>query len=156
MFARAAADALTAPLSVSVDPLHSPAGVYLVGDRELLRRALFNLIENAAKYGAAPVVLALVHEAEGVALLVTEHGAGIAAEGHERVVRPFARGDVARTPGRAGVGLRPSSASRVASVNGGSTLGLEDPPHPGLRVALHLPSSRVKRVAAGTSGEQPE
>ena len=153
VLARAAADPLTATLSLSVDPIHTPSGVYLVGDCALLRRALFNLVENAAKYGTSPVTLALLPTPDGGALSVTDHGAGIATDDRERVVRPFARGDLARTPGRSGVGLGLSFASRVAAVHGG-TLRLEDPPHPGLRVALVLPSSRFDGLSGGAIGEQ--
>lgn len=153
VLARAAADPLTAPLEVAVDPRRFPGGVYLRGDCALLRRAVFNLVENAAKYGAAPVVLGFEARPDAVALTVTDGGPGISADERERVVRPFARGDLARTPGRSGVGLGLSFASRGAEVHGGR-LGLEDPPRRGLRVVLYLPADRAEGALSGAHGEQ--
>jgi signal transduction histidine kinase len=137
---RAAVDPLTSPLAATRRP-DDPV-ITIDGDRALLRRALFNLVENAAKYGAAPVELSVERSDAGVALVVTDHGAGVAAEERERVLRPFIRGDRAHTPGRGGVGLGLSFAARVAHVHGGSIELGDASPH-GLVVRLHLPASRV-------------
>jgi signal transduction histidine kinase len=142
VLARAAADPVTAPLGTAVDAARSPDTIVIDGDRALLRRALFNLIENAAKYGAAPVTLAIEREGGGIALVVEDAGTGIPVDERERVLRPFSRGDRAHTPGRGGVGLGLSFASRVAEVHGGK-LSLGDTPRRGLRVCLQLPPTRV-------------
>jgi signal transduction histidine kinase len=140
VLARAAVDPLTSPLSATRradDPI-----ITIDGDRALLRRALFNLVENAAKYGAAPVELGVERSDAGVALVVSDHGPGVAAADRERVLRPFIRGDRAHTPGRGGVGLGLSFAARVAQVHGGS-IELDDASPHGLVVRLHLPATRV-------------
>jgi len=95
----------------------------VIADEALLRRALWNLLENAAKYGAAPVVLGGEVDASGVRLSVTDSGPGIPAASRQRVFEPFYRLDAARTPGEAGpagFGLGLTFARRVAEVHGGS------------------------------------
>ena len=99
--------------------------LHLIADEALLRRALWNLVENAAKYGAPPITLAVTPAGDSVAFTVTDQGEGIPAALRERVLEPFSRGDAARTPRAAGtaprgVGLGLTLARRVAEVHGGS------------------------------------
>jgi signal transduction histidine kinase len=123
----------------------------LVADEALLRRALWNLVENAAKYGAPPITLAAARQGDRVALSVTDEGPGIAPEARQRVLEPFHRLDAARTPGGAapgGVGLGLTFARRVAEVHGGSIVveaasgGVAG--H-GCRVTLSLPAGDTLR-----------
>ena len=98
---RAGRDPATAGLSVS---LAGSAAVECVADPALLKRAVWNLIENAAKYGAPPITLAAERQGSDVVLSVTDEGAGIPPEERERVLAPFYRLDKARTPeGSAGL-----------------------------------------------------
>ncbi len=121
--------------------------VPLVADSTLLRRALWNLVENAAKYGAPPISLAAERDTDRVRLSVTDRGAGIAPEDRERVFVPFYRGDRARTPagdGPRGVGLGLTLARRVAEVHGG-TIAIEpaerlDGRERGCRIVITLPA----------------
>ena len=90
-------------------------------DGGLLRRALWNLIENAAKYGAPPMTLAAARVDNRVTLSVADEGPGIPAAERERVFAPFYRSDRAHTPGEAqGVGLGLTLTRRIAEVHGGS------------------------------------
>ena len=95
--------------------------VTLVADEALLRRALWNLVENAAKYGAPPITLSSARAGDIVVFGVDDDGAGIPAQARERVLDPFQRLDAARTPGGgpAGFGLGLTFARRVAEVHGG-------------------------------------
>ncbi len=114
----------------------------LVADEALLRRALWNLVENAAKYGAPPITLAATLEGDRVALSVTDEGPGIALEARERVLDPFYRLDAARTPGGAGpggVGLGLTFARRVAEVHGGAIAVGAAERERGCRVTISLP-----------------
>ncbi len=114
----------------------------LVADEALLRRALWNLIDNAAKYGAPPITLTAASAGEQVRLSVADEGPGIPAEARERVLDPFYRLDAARTPGAtapAGVGLGLTFARRVAEVHGGAiTVAAADGTR-GCRVTIALP-----------------
>lgn len=114
----------------------------LCADEALLRRAVWNLVENAAKYGAPPITLAVRSEGDRVALTVSDEGPGIPATDHERVFAPFYRGEQARTPGGSrGVGLGLTLARRIAEVHGGSIAVAAASPADahGCRVVITLP-----------------
>jgi two-component system OmpR family sensor kinase len=145
---RARRDPLTAGLPIEVA---EGADLVATADEALLRRALGNLVENAAKYGAPPIVLAAASEGDLVTLTVSDAGPGIAPADRERVLAPFVRLDAARTPSAAGapsrgVGLGLTLARRIAAVHGGhiaigpaaTTDGMER----GCRVTIALPSGQ--------------
>jgi signal transduction histidine kinase len=122
----------------------------LVADEALLRRALWNLVENAAKYGAPPITLAAARAGDRVALSVADEGPGIPLQARERVFDPFYRLDTARTPGGAapaGVGLGLTFARRVAEVHGGDiTVGAASAGaggERGCRVTISIPSGET-------------
>src|SRR5262245_18033771 len=135
----------TSPVQVTPDP-----PLTLVADEALLRRALWNLIENAAKYGAPPITLGAARTGERVNLSVTDAGPGIPAASRQRVLDPFTRLDAARTPGTvapSGFGLGLTFARQVAEVHGGGitiepaeiVAGVER----GCRVVIALPAGDV-------------
>ncbi|MGZ3439730.1 MAG: HAMP domain-containing sensor histidine kinase, partial [Polyangia bacterium] len=115
LVARAEHDPATAGKVVSAT---GGVGIIVTADGGLLKRALWNLVENAAKYGAPPIELGARRDDQMIALSVTDHGSGIAPEERERVFEPFYRGDKARTPGN-GFGLGLTLARRVAEAHGG-------------------------------------
>jgi two-component system OmpR family sensor kinase len=123
--------------------------IRLIADEALLRRALWNLVENAAKYGAPPITLAAAREGDQIRLSVIDDGPGISAADRQRVLAPFVRLDSARTPSppgeyRQGVGLGLTLACRVAEVHGGRVLigpaVIEEGQEKGCRVTISLPS----------------
>ncbi len=144
---RARHDPLTASAPVAVED--GPA-VSLTADEGLLRRAVWNVIENAAKYGAPPITLSAARDGGLVRFAVTDYGRGIAPADRERVFDPFYRGDAARTPdaggeSRHGVGLGLTIARRVAEVHGG-TIAIEPVSEArgewrGCRVVLSIPDA---------------
>ena len=74
-----------------------------------LKRIVSNLIENARRYGRsedgmAHLVMTLQAEGGIIAIEVCDRGPGIAPEDVERLLRPFSRGEAART-GVSGAGL---------------------------------------------------
>jgi signal transduction histidine kinase len=143
---RARLDPRLGPDSVRIAP-GSP--VELEADPALLRRALWNLVDNAAKYGAPPVALSAQRHNGSVELSVSDEGPGIPQEERERVLAPFYQMDRARTPGRParGFGLGLTLASRVAQVHHGIiTIGPAETingAERGCRVTLTLPASPV-------------
>jgi two-component system osmolarity sensor histidine kinase EnvZ len=111
---------------------------------QALRRAVDNLVENAWRHGAAPVVLRTGRadnagpQSDGVWIEVQDHGPGVPAAELERIRQPFARGEAARS-GRPGAGLGLAIADRVARAHGGR-LELHSTPGQGLRARLVLPA----------------
>jgi signal transduction histidine kinase len=144
---RAAHDPVVSGKRVEVALGPAPA---LTADSVLLKRALWNLVENAAKYGAPPITLAAGRDGGEVRLSVTDQGDGIAPAERERVLAPFYRLDRARTPAAAGeashgFGLGLTLARRVAEAHGGriviESAGVRDGRDVGCRVTLVLPAS---------------
>lgn len=123
-----------------VDP-----GIQVMGDGALLSRALWNLVENAMKYGAPPITLSAERAGDGIEIAVVDQGPGIDSAERQRVLEPFYRGSQnrARTPG-GGFGLGLTLAARVAEVHGGS-LRVEPArrdPDAGCRVVLRVAEAR--------------
>jgi len=105
---------------------------------QALRRALDNLVENAWRHGAPPVVLRTGADATQVWLEVQDQGPGIPPEEIDRMRQPFARsGGQART-GAPGAGRGLAIVERVARSHGGRR-ELHSPPGAGLRARLVLP-----------------
>jgi signal transduction histidine kinase len=88
-------------------------------DPVLLRRALDNLLDNAAKYSDAPVSLQVVPNGKSVMFSVVDKGIGMSAGDLERAGTPFWRSDVSRTRKTGGVGLGLALARRIARAHGG-------------------------------------
>lgn len=88
---------------------HVPADLPLVElDATLMERVLVNLLENAAKYGAAPIVVSASVTPDALVFTVRDHGKGLPAslKGREaELFDKFTRGTVeSATPG-VGLGL---------------------------------------------------
>ena len=111
---------------------------------QALRRAISNLIDNALRYAGADslVELALGAVSGEFHIEVLDRGPGIPADEVERMKRPFARLEAART-NAAGAGLGLAIVDRVArSHNGGLELLPRD--GGGLLARLRLPAHQPK------------
>jgi len=90
--------------------------------RDAVARAVGNLLGNALRHGQAPVGLAARRTGHAIEIVVSDAGEGFDAATAQRLLRPFARGDSARSGDGAGLGL--AIAERVATAHGG-TLSFE-------------------------------
>jgi signal transduction histidine kinase len=110
----------------------------LFAHRNLLSRALANLIDNALRYGASGGSIDITAQGTpaGIAISVGDHGPGIVTSQHAEALRRFGRIDAARTGGGVGLGL--PLAAAIARLHGG-TLALVGN-NPGLRVVITLPA----------------
>ncbi len=130
------------------EPLAEQSGVLLetrlepvmaTADRELVSRAIANLIDNALKFGARHVTLRTAALAGWAEIAVLDDGPGIAPDDRERAVERFVRLDNARTLPGGGLGL--AMVMAVARRHGGE-LVLDDGDGPvrcGLLARLRLP-----------------
>ncbi|MCC6997058.1 MAG: HAMP domain-containing histidine kinase [Deltaproteobacteria bacterium] len=141
---RAAQDPLTSGLEVRAD---IPDGLRAVADAALLRRALWNLIENAAKYGAAPITVGAARSGDVVRVWVADRGAGVPEAERTRVLEPFYRADKARTPGKSGFGLGLTLARRIAEAHGGDITVGAGADGTGCQVTLTLPDAGFTRAS---------
>jgi len=109
----------------------------LLGDPDLLERALRNLLHNAAQAEReagreGPVDLRIERHTDKVELVIEDRGPGLPPEIRERLFHPFATGR------RGGVGLGLALAHRIVVLHGG-LIRLEDRPGGGTRAVLFFP-----------------
>jgi signal transduction histidine kinase len=110
-------------------------------DRELLGRALGNLIGNAIKYApqGSTITLGLQAREGGHLFWVQDEGPGLEAEQVARLFRAYSR--VGASASQAGVGLGLQFVQRVAERHGGWVQAYSTPGQ-GARFELFVPSSR--------------
>ena len=109
-------------------------------DPLLLRRAIDNLLDNAAKYSDAgtPVTLAIQPNGTTVAFEIVDRGIGMSAAELERAFTPFWRADDSRARKTGGVGLGLALARRIARAHGGDVT-LSSHPGQGTTARLEVP-----------------
>jgi two-component system, OmpR family, osmolarity sensor histidine kinase EnvZ len=136
--ARMAADAVAAcGLPVSTLTVEGAALVRSHGD--LLRRALDNLLDNALRYGQAPISVRVAQRAGRVSVDVRNAGPAIDTGDLRRLMQPFERGEVHRATAGSGLGL--AIVQRIAQRHGG-TLRLERVSAPaGTSAVLEVPAA---------------
>jgi signal transduction histidine kinase len=91
------------------------------GDGEALERALWNLLENAAKYSTdgSPIRVFAHREDAAVVIGVEDHGMGIPLSERHRVFQKFVRGQEAKRAGIRGVGVGLALVKRIVEAHGG-------------------------------------
>jgi two-component system OmpR family sensor kinase len=107
-------------------------------DPVLLRRALDNLLDNAAKYSDAPVELHARPNGKTVAFEVVDKGVGMTDQELARAFTPFWRADSSRARRTGGVGLGLALARRIARAHGGDVT-LVSAPGRGTTARLEIP-----------------
>jgi signal transduction histidine kinase len=120
-------------ISLAVD---APASLPYSGNRQLIGRAVANLIGNALKYGGSggEIRLAAADLGDAAEIIVGDRGPGIPPELRDVAVRKYRRLEAARTTEGSGLGL---AMVRAAARLHAGDLVLEDN-DPGLRVRLIL------------------
>jgi signal transduction histidine kinase len=103
-----------------------------------LRRALSNLIDNAASYGAHAVVR-LEATPDGPHIIIEDNGPGIPVADLERIFEPFVRLETSRSTETGGIGLGMAIARDIIRRHGGD-ITLTNRTEGGLRVEIDLPA----------------
>jgi signal transduction histidine kinase len=118
----------------------------LRGDAPALRRAIANLVTNAAKFAATGrwigIRAAARPDGRAVVLRVEDRGPGIPREERERVFEPFYRGPAAERNATPGSGLGLSLVRHVVRAHGGS-VRVEPRDGGGAALVVELPTSSV-------------
>ena len=123
--------------------LESSPDCKVVGNEQLLRRAIENVVRNAVQYTASEteVVVKLDCEDSGVAVLtVRDHGPGVPENALTEIFRPFYRVDDARDRKAGGVGLGLAIAERAVRIHAG-IVEASNAADGGLVVTISLPVS---------------
>jgi len=112
------------------------------GDADQLRRALFNLVQNAIKYspqGGEVLVAGEVAAPSHVIVRVIDHGEGIAQGEEERIFERFHRSDNRLSRSTAGVGLGLYITRSVVEGHGGRIWAESPGPGKGSVFTIVLP-----------------
>jgi len=119
--------------------LRAPASLTLQRAPGLLvERLIANLVDNALKHGAVPVVVSLSSKGDAALLTVADAGPGLPQVAGLKLTEAFARGDASR--GLPGVGLGLAIAQQIVLRLGGA-LSFEHDAQ-GHRVEVRLPFTR--------------
>jgi signal transduction histidine kinase len=119
----------------------APDGLALRADRDRLRQALANLVDNAVKYTPAggQVTLSARRSGRTVSIQVRDSGPGISAQDLPRIWDRLYRGDQSRSTRGLGLGLSLVKASVEAQ---GGTVEVESAPGQGATFTISLPAAR--------------
>ncbi len=111
-----------------------------------LKRAIYNFIDNAVKYGKCARVTLSASTTELV-ILIDDDGPGIPLSDRERVFAPFIRLESSRSRETGGAGLGLTIARNAVRSMGGD-VELFNRPEGGLRVRVTLPIAQEEMLAA--------
>jgi two-component system sensor histidine kinase CpxA len=107
--------------------LESDAACTYIGNEQLLRRAIENVVRNAVHYTAAGTEVEIQvrqlktgRVANSLEIIVKDHGPGVPEAALGKIFRPFYRVDEARDRVAGGVGLGLAIAERAVRLHNGS------------------------------------
>lgn len=105
-------------ISLLIPKVPSPFPM-IIGDRDLLLLAVYNLVENALKFTSAndSVEVRAMEDGKAIVIEVADSGAGIASEDLSKIFEELYRGTNARSTEGSGLGL--ALVHRIAVLHGG-------------------------------------
>ncbi len=112
----------------------------LVGDRELMEYAFYNLLTNAVKYSPAKTRVTVTggHEKGRVRVSVEDQGIGISPKDARRIFEKFYRTETAEKSGEKGTGIGLSIVEQIVTQHGGS-IAVSSEVGKGSRFTVSLP-----------------
>ncbi len=111
--------------------------IYINGKKNLIKRCMNNLIDNAIKYGDK-INVELSKSTNNLFIKIEDNGPGILEKEYENVFKPFYKIDKSRAASKSSVGLGLSIASDIIRSHGGN-IKLEKSSMSGLGVKILLP-----------------
>jgi two-component system, OmpR family, sensor kinase len=124
--------------------LQGAANNAVVGNRELLRSAIENVLRNAVRYSPSDttVEMQIARAGSGLEIVIRDHGPGVPAADLERIFEPFYRVAESRDRDSGGEGIGLAITSQVMKAHGGSARAA-NANSGGLEVRLSLPGTAI-------------
>ena len=112
------------------------------GDRELLRRAIENVVRNAIRYcpRGETIDIHMTDRSGNAVIDIRDHGPGVEEQFLTAIFEPFFRTDAARQLSNGGTGLGLAIAKRAVQLHTGTIQA--NNAGPGLQVTMTLPITR--------------
>jgi two-component system sensor histidine kinase CpxA len=119
------------------------ANAAILGNRELLRSAIENVLRNAVRYSPTetPVDLSVARARSGLEIAIADHGPGVPPADLERIFEPFYRVAESRDRDSGGEGIGLAITAQVMKAHGGFARARNTPG--GFEVRLSLPDSAL-------------
>tara|TARA_Y100000741_G_scaffold220124_1_gene167766 strand:+ start:154 stop:1470 length:1317 start_codon:yes stop_codon:yes gene_type:complete len=111
--------------------------IYFEGRKNLLKRCLYNILDNSLKYGNQ-IDIIIKKTVSNILIFVDDDGPGIPENEKVNVFKPFYKIDKSRNETKSSVGLGLSITSDIIRSHGGN-ISLEKSKSKGLRVKISLP-----------------
>ncbi len=129
----------------------------ILGDREFLEYACYNLISNAVKYSPAETAITVRAwpEKGHVLVSVEDQGYGMDASELERIFQKFYRAKTAKQSGELGTGIGLAIVEEIVVQHGGA-ITVESELGRGTRFTLTLPRAESSSASASSDAAAPE
>lgn len=126
--------------SISLDATVDPAAGVIHADRTAVEQILVNLVENALRHTGenGRITVHTSRTANGVAISVSDTGAGISPEHLPRIFERFFRADSGRSRDTGGTGLGLAIVKHLVEAHGG-TVDAESTVGSGTTIRINLP-----------------
>lgn len=120
-------------------------------DADHLRRILTNYLDNAVKYGLAPVSVEIDRTGDEVVIAVRDHGEGVPTEFVPQLFDRFTQASAGTRRTAKGIGLGLSIVARLAAANGGAVAYDRTGNHSVFSVRLPAVAALADRVLVSRS-----
>lgn len=109
--------------------VRAETGARIKADESALGRALWNLLDNAAKYSgdSREIDVSLERDGSQVSVSVADRGIGIAPEERTRLFAKFYRGEEAKRAGIGGTGIGLAMVAQIVAAHGGRVSVASEP-----------------------------
>ncbi len=119
----------------------------VVGDPDLFKRMIRNVVDNAARYAHHELRLASLYDGESAVVRVADDGDGVDVATSARFFERFVRADPARTRQSGGTGLGLSIVTDIVRRYGGSAHFVEVPSGSMVEMRVRVDTAEVGELA---------